>query len=98
MLNPSPNEAIVAPATESLSQLDKQSIPTGAIIGVCVGVAAFGVCILVAGVLAYRRIVRNQQDIWAQQLSLIDLQSINIGEAKSSIVSGSIIFWIIYVW
>ena len=78
----------MAPVTEnSVTQQEKQSIPASAIIGVSVGVAALGVFIVAAGVLAYRRTVRRQKDIWAQQLSMIDLQSINIGEAKSAIVS-----------
>lgn len=60
-----------------------------AIIAISIAIAATGIVgiIVIVGVVLYRRSIKRQNISWAQQLSQIDLKSINLGEAKSYIVS-----------
>lgn len=80
-VTPETNNQIIGSATTT------QSIPTGAIVGICVGAGVILVAIIGVALLLYRKSVNSQRDIWARQLSMLDLKSINLGEAKSSIVS-----------
>ena len=59
---------------------------TGLIVGVVIGVAVLVSVIVVVFVILYRK---NQKTMgmYARQLAMIDLSAINLGEAKSSIVS-----------
>ncbi|PRP89670.1 putative leucine-rich repeat receptor-like protein kinase [Planoprotostelium fungivorum] len=57
---------------------------TGLIVGVVVGVACLIIIsVIIAGLLYVRS--RRSNSVWQNQLSMIDLKSINLGEAKSSI-------------
>lgn len=86
MVNPA--AAVVStPADVNTVVSSTSSIPMSAIIGIVVGVAIVAMAIIIGGVTLYRRTISNQKTIWARQLAMIDLKSINLGEAKSSIVS-----------
>lgn len=62
--------------------------PLGLVIGLAVGVSVILIIISVAGVILYKKTISNQKSIWAKQLSMININAINMGDAKSSIVSG----------
>ncbi|PRP85743.1 putative leucine-rich repeat receptor-like protein kinase [Planoprotostelium fungivorum] len=57
---------------------------TGLIIGVVVGVACLIIIAVVIAGFVYAR-SRRTRSVWQNQLAMIDLKSINLGEAKSSI-------------
>ncbi|PRP85354.1 putative leucine-rich repeat receptor-like protein kinase [Planoprotostelium fungivorum] len=57
---------------------------TGLIVGVVVGVACLIIISVVIAGFVYMR-SRRSNSVWQNQLSMIDLKSINLGEAKSSI-------------
>ncbi|PRP85741.1 putative leucine-rich repeat receptor-like protein kinase [Planoprotostelium fungivorum] len=57
---------------------------TGLIIGVVVGVACLIIIAVVIAGFVYARL-RRTRSVWQNQLAMIDLKSINLGDAKSSI-------------
>lgn len=71
----------------NVQTVERSSIPAGAIIGIVLGVVVIASVIAVAGYFLYRRTIKNQKSIWAKQMDMIDLKSINLGEARTAIVS-----------
>lgn len=59
---------------------------TGLIIGVVVGVAGLVIIAVIVAGFVYAK-SRRTKSVWQNQLAMLDLKSINLGEAKSSIVS-----------
>jgi len=77
------SDSVVNPATTVQTSERKES-NTGMIVGVVVGCVALAAIAVVVGAIVYHR-AHKPRSLYENQLAMIDLKSINLGEAKSSI-------------